>query len=70
MARVFPQTDTIGELLAQIRALQTEKHEFDTVVLDSLDWVEPLIWKTVCQEGKVETIEQYPAITAKATFVR
>jgi len=39
--------------------LQTEKHEFDSVVLDSLDWVEPLIWKAVCDEGKVETIEQY-----------
>src|SRR5215468_10624813 len=39
----FPQTESIGELLAQVRALQTEKHEFDSVVLDSLDWVEPLI---------------------------
>jgi hypothetical protein len=55
----FPQTDSIGELLAQIRALQTEKHEFDSVVLDSLDWVEPLIWKAVCDEGKVENIEQF-----------
>jgi hypothetical protein len=55
----FPQTESIGELLAQVRALQTEKHEFDSVVLDSLDWVEPLIWKAVCEEGKVETIEQY-----------
>jgi hypothetical protein len=55
----FPQTDSIGELLAQVRALQTEKHEFDSVVLDSLDWIEPLIWKAVCDEGKVETIEQY-----------
>jgi hypothetical protein len=55
----FPQTDSIGELLAQIRALQTEKHEFDSAVLDSLDWVEPLIWKAVCDEGKVENIEQF-----------
>jgi hypothetical protein len=55
----FPQTDSISELLAQIRALQTEQHDFDSVVLDSLDWVEPLIWKAVCDEGKVETIEQY-----------
>jgi hypothetical protein len=38
--------------------LQSEKHEFDSVVLDSLDWVEPLIWKAVCGEAKVETIEQ------------
>src|SRR6516165_9331175 len=55
----FPQTESIGELMAQVRALQTEKHKFDSVVLDSLDWVEPLIWKAVCDEGKVETIEQY-----------
>jgi hypothetical protein len=55
----FPQTESIGELLSQVRALQTEKHDFDSVVLDSLDWVEPLIWKAVCDEGKVETIEQY-----------
>jgi hypothetical protein len=55
----FPQTESISELLAQVRALQTEKHDFDSVVLDSLDWVEPLIWKAVCEEGKVETIEQY-----------
>jgi len=54
----FPQTESISELLAQVRALQTEKHEFDSVVLDSLDWVEPLIWKAVCDEAKVETIEQ------------
>ncbi len=43
----FPQTDSIGELLVQVRALQTEKQDFDSVVLDSLDWVEPLIWKAV-----------------------
>jgi AAA domain len=55
----FPKTETISELFGQLRALQTEKHEFNTVVLDSLDWIEPLIWKAVCQEGKVETIEQY-----------
>jgi hypothetical protein len=55
----FPQVGSIGELLSQLRALSTEKHDFDSVVLDSLDWVEPLIWKAVCDEGKVETIEQY-----------
>jgi hypothetical protein len=54
----FPQTETIQELFDQLRALQTEKHAFDTVVLDSLDWIEPLIWKAVCDEAKVESIEQ------------
>jgi hypothetical protein len=55
----FPQTESIVELLAQLRTLQTEKHEYQTVVLDSLDWIEPLIWKAVCDEGKVENIEQF-----------
>jgi hypothetical protein len=55
----FPQTEQVSELFAQLRTLQTEKHDFQTVVLDSLDWVEPLIWKAVCDEGKVENIEQF-----------
>jgi hypothetical protein len=37
----FPQLESIGELLSELRALSTEKHDFDSVVLDSLDWVEP-----------------------------
>jgi AAA domain-containing protein len=55
----FAQTESINELFAQLRTLQTEKHDFQTVVLDSLDWIEPLIWKAVCDEGKVENIEQF-----------
>ena len=55
----FPQTESISELFAQLATLQTEKHQYQTVVLDSLDSVEPLIWKAVCEEGKVENIEQF-----------
>jgi hypothetical protein len=54
----FPQVESIAELFSQVRALQTEQHEFQTVVLDSLDWVEPLIWKAVCEEAKADWIEQ------------
>jgi AAA domain len=55
----FPQTESISDLFAQLRTLQTEKHEYQTVVLDSLDWIEPLIWRAVCDEGKVENIEAF-----------
>jgi hypothetical protein len=65
----FPQTESIGELFAQLRTLQVEKHDFQTVVLDSLDWIEPLIWKAVCDEGKVENIEQFGGGYAKG-YVR
>ena len=37
----FPQTQTFGELLVQLRALQNEKHDFQTAVPDSLDWIDP-----------------------------
>jgi AAA domain len=55
----FPQTESISDLFAQLRTLQTEKHGYQTVVLDSLDWIEPLIWRAVCDEGKVENIEAF-----------
>jgi AAA domain len=62
----FPQTESIGELLDQLRTLQTEKNEFQTVVLDSLEWIEPLIWKAVCDEPKLNQLNKRLAGMAKA----
>jgi len=31
-------------------------HSFGTVVLDSLDWIEPLLWQSICLKNKVDTI--------------
>ncbi|HWJ89056.1 MAG TPA: ATP-binding protein [Pelagibacterium sp.] len=42
--------DIFGELL-------TEEHDFRTVVVDSLDGLEPLIWKATCARLGVESIE-------------
>jgi len=55
----FPQPANIGELGKQLTALAEEQHGYETVVLDSLDWIEPLVWQQVCKEGKVESIEDY-----------
>ncbi len=44
---------------AQIDALDKEEHEFKTIVLDTLDATEVLIWARVCAEGKVKSIEDY-----------
>jgi AAA domain-containing protein len=41
----FPQTESIGELFAQLRTLQVEKHDFQTVVLDSLPQPERFNWR-------------------------
>ena len=55
----FPKAETLAEFLEQLRGVAVEKHPFKTIVLDSIDALEPLIWKQVCSEGKVESISEY-----------
>jgi len=43
-------------LTKNIDELITDSHEFKTVALDSLDWIEQLLFKHICDEDKVETI--------------
>lgn len=56
-AQAFPPATTIEEVEQYIGALIAEEHQFQTLVLDSLDWLEPLIWKRVCQDDGVANIE-------------
>jgi AAA domain len=48
---------TYEDLLSAVKWLREEKHDFQSVGIDSLDWIEPLIWKTCAAKAKVETIE-------------
>lgn len=41
-----------------LNALEQEDHDYQTVVVDSLDWLERIIWDSVCQEYGVTSIEQ------------
>ncbi|MFO0268967.1 MAG: ATP-binding protein [Gemmatimonadota bacterium] len=43
----FPLATTPGDVLSAIETLYKEKHGFNTVCLDSLDWLENLIWREV-----------------------
>ena len=38
--------------------LYTEAHDFQTVVVDSLDWLEPLVWQPCAIQPTPGTIEQ------------
>jgi len=40
-----------------IKTLLTEDHKYKTLVIDSIDWIEPMLWKHVCEEQKVSAIE-------------
>jgi len=54
----FPLAKSVDEVLAALAGLVGEEHGFNTVVIDSLDWLERLIWDAVCREYGVESIEK------------
>lgn len=45
------------EVEQALASLYTETHEFGTVVVDSTDWLEPLIWQHVCKRNGWASIE-------------
>lgn len=53
----FPLARTYDEVMEAIGSLYSEDHEFKTVVLDSADWLEKLIFKQVAVNQKVANIE-------------
>jgi len=54
----FPLARTLADVKANLAALYTEPHEYQTVVLDSLDWLERIIWDQVCSAFGVKSIEK------------
>lgn len=53
----FPAPRTWTEVLDAVRLLTLETHDFSALVLDTLDWLEPLIWEHLCVASKVASIE-------------
>jgi hypothetical protein len=55
----FPSPRTWTEVLEAIRVLTHEDHVFKTLVIDTLDWLEPLCWQHVCQQNGKQSIEDF-----------
>jgi len=53
----FPSPTCWEDVVEAIRVLGTEEHPYQTVVIDTLDWLEPLVWSKVCADAKVTSIE-------------
>jgi len=53
----FPLMTSFSDVIDALYALGREEHSFQTVVIDSLDWLEPLIWEEVCRRTNVKSIE-------------
>ena len=54
----FPLCHTLDDVMAALTALATEEHDYHTVVIDSLDWLERLIWDSICKKYGVTSIEK------------
>lgn len=53
----FPAPETWEDILDTVRVLLTGEHGYQTVVYDTLDWIEPLLWKHLCEQNKWASIE-------------
>jgi hypothetical protein len=53
----FPTPKNFQEVLATIQLLLNEKHDYKTLVIDSLDWLEPLVFAHVCAKHGWKSIE-------------
>lgn len=54
----FPLAQSLDDVLAALAGLRTEEHDYHAVVIDSLDWLERLVWDAVCQDYGAKSIEK------------
>jgi len=53
----FPLAAGFDDVIKSLATLYREKHDYRTVVIDTLDWLERMIWAEVCRRKMVESIE-------------
>lgn len=57
-AAMFPRPTRLEHVWSAFSALASGGHDYKTLVIDSLDWLEPLIWRAVCEANNWATIEE------------
>lgn len=56
-ATQFPLARSFEEVMTALAALYSERHNFRTVVIDSVDWLEALVWAKTCRDNGWKSIE-------------
>lgn len=54
----FPLCTSFEMMMDALADLAYEQHDFSTVIVDSLDWAERLVWDYTCRQNKWASIEQ------------
>lgn len=57
-AATFPEVESIGNVMDALASLYEDGHGFESVVIDSLSALEPVIWAQVAQDHGVNSIEE------------
>jgi len=52
----FPQCMSYEDIMDQLTGLLEEEHSFQTLILDSLDWAEKLVWDYTCRQNGWDSI--------------
>lgn len=58
----FPTPDRFDDVLAMVNELTRTPTSYQTLVIDSLDWLEPLVWQHVCAAAnnpRIKAIEDF-----------
>jgi hypothetical protein len=55
----FESPATWQDVLDAIQVLTVEPSEYQTLVIDTLDWAEPLLWAHICKRDEQPNIEAY-----------
>ena len=58
-ATTFGLLRSFDEIMEALGALYTETHDFETLVVDSLDWLEPLVWQHTARTHNQPDIESF-----------
>lgn len=53
----FPVVRTYAEFVRRLGQVCHDEHPYETVVVDTADWLEKLIWADVCRQHNKESIE-------------
>ena len=63
---MFPQAQSFQDVLDALKVLATDEHDFETLIVDSVDWLETLIWQHLIamrptdEKGRpVKSVEDY-----------
>jgi hypothetical protein len=54
----FPLARTYQDVTDALDELHTETHGYQTVIIDTVDWLERLIWDELCKQYGVSSIEK------------